>query len=223
MAKKKDSIKEPRTPLSKERVFLTAVQIADEGGLTAVTMRKIAKKLGVEAMSLYHHAANKDEILDGMVNVIFSEIDFASSETSWKTKMRKHAVSAREMLMRHTWALSLIDSWTRPGSTMLKHGELVIESLREAGFSIAIATHILFTLDSYIYGFVLQGQNLPFDSPEELAELATTLQRIPDDEYPYTTEMIVDWAQDPGFSFANEFEFGLDLILDGFERIRDTV
>jgi AcrR family transcriptional regulator len=213
----------PRVPLSKERVLRAAVLLADEGGVASLTMRKLAETLGVEAMSLYYYVADKDEILDGMVDLVFGEIDLPSREADWKAAMRQRAISARDALTRHPWAIGVMESRANPGPATLRHHDAVIGNLRQAGFSIALAAHAFSVIDSYIYGFALQTLNLPFDTSEELEKLAEAMLReMPADEYPYLTEMIVDHALQPGYSYANEFEFGLDLVLDGLERARGT-
>jgi AcrR family transcriptional regulator len=219
----KNSGSAPRAPLSKERVLRAAVALADHGGIASLSMRKLAEELGVEAMSLYHHVANKDEILDGMVDVVFSEIDLPSSGAGWKTAMRERAISARKVLSHHPWAIGLLESRANAGPATLRHHDSVIGSLRKAGFSIALAAHAFSALDSYIYGFALQELNLPFETAEEIDEVAgNILRQMPADQYPHLTELAVEHVMKPGYAYANEFEFGLDLILDGLERIRDS-
>ena len=179
--------------------------------------------LGVEAMSLYNHVANKNELLDGMVDLVFGEIDLPSGGADWKTAMRERTVSARQALSRHPWAIALMQSRTSPGPATLRHHDAVIGSLREAGFSIELAAHAFSVLDSYIYGFALQEASLPFDTAEETAEVAETiLSQFPADEYPHLAELTVEHVLQPGYDYGNEFEFGLDLILDGLERLRGS-
>jgi AcrR family transcriptional regulator len=212
-----------RVPLSKERVLRAAVLLADEQGVAALTMRKLAETLGVEAMSLYYYVADKDEILDGMVDLVFGEIDLPPREADWKAAMRQRAISARDALTRHPWAIGVMESRANPGPATLRHHDAVIGNLRQAGFSIALAAHAFSVIDSYVYGFALQALNLPFQTFEELEQLAEAmLRQMPADQYPNLTEMIVDHALQPGYSYANEFEYGLDLILDGLERTRGT-
>jgi len=213
----------PRIPLSRERVLRSAVAFADQGGIASLSMRKLGDALGVEAMSLYNHVANKNELLDGMVDLVFSEIDLPSGGADWKTAMRQRAVSARQALSRHRWAIGLMESRASPGPATLRHHDAVIGSLRHAGFSIEMAAHAYSALDSYIYGFALQEASLPFDTAEETAEVAEMIfrQLLPD-EYPYLTELTVEHVLQPGYDYGNEYEFGLDLILDGLERARDT-
>jgi AcrR family transcriptional regulator len=213
----------PRVPLSKERLLRAAVKLADEHGVASLTMRKLAETLGVEAMSLYHHVADKDEILDGMVDLVFGEIDLPSRKAGWKAAMRQRAISARDALARHPWAIGVMESRANPGPATLRHHDAVIGSLRQAGFSIALAAHAVSVLDSYVYGFLLQALNLPFGTSQELEDLAEAMLReLPADQYPYLTEMIVEHALQPGYSYADEFEYGLDLVLDGLERARGT-
>ncbi|MEV2277420.1 TetR/AcrR family transcriptional regulator [Nocardiopsis sp. NPDC049922] len=212
-----------RDPLSKETVLRTAVELADETGAGAPSMRGLARRLGVEAMSLYHHFRNKEAILDGMVDLVFGEIELPSDDVDWPTAMRRRAVSMRDALTRHPWAVSLMDSRTSPGPATLRHHDAVIGCLRAGGFSIAGAAHALSVLDGYVYGFTLQELSLPFTSSADLEDVAgSILERIPGDDFPHLTEMIADRALSPGYAYAEEFDIGLDLILDGLERRRAT-
>jgi hypothetical protein len=186
-------------------------------------MRKLGDALGVEAMSLYNHVANKGDLLDGMVDFVFSEIDLPTAGADWKTAMRQRAVSAREVLSRHPWAIGLMESRTSPGPATLRHHDAVIGSLRRGGFSIEMAAHAYSVLDSYVYGFALQEASLPFDTAEETAEVAEMIfKQLRPDEYPYLTELTVEHVLQPGYDYGNEYEFGLDLILAGLERARDA-
>jgi len=214
---------EARIPLSRERVLRAAVALADDSGIGSLSMRKLGDALGVEAMSLYNHVANKGDLLDGMVDFVFSEIDLPAGGADWKTSMRQRAISARQALARHPWAIGLMESRTSPGPATLRHHDAVIGSLRQGGFSIEMAAHAYSVLDSYIYGFALQEASLPFDTAEETAEVAEMIfrQLLPD-EYPYLTELTVEHVLQPGYDYGNEYEFGLDLILDGLERARNT-
>jgi len=222
MTTRTDPHAESRSPLTKEQVLQAALRLADEEGITSLSMRKLAERLGVKAMSLYHHVANKDEVLDGIVDAVFSEIALPTYKDDWRTAMRQRAISAREALLRHRWAVGLLDSRLNPGPATLRHHDAVIGRLREAGFSVAAAAHAFSVMDSYIYGFVLQELNLPFGTSEELEEVAETiLEQMPADAYPHLTELMVEHALKPGYAYASEFEFGLDLILGGLEKIRD--
>ena len=208
-----------RVPLSRQRVLQAAMRLADEGGIGALSMRKLAQELGVEAMSLYHHVANKDDVLDGMVDVVFGEIDLPSGEAGWKEAMRRRAISAREALRRHPWAIGLMESRSTPGPANLRHHDAVLGILRKAGFSVELAGHAYSLLDSYVYGFALTEASLPFDTPEETAEVAQAIMaEFPADAYPHLTELAVEHVLQPGYDYGDEYGFGLDLILDGLER-----
>jgi AcrR family transcriptional regulator len=209
-----------RTPLSRERVLLAAVAFADESGIAALSMRKLGEAVGVEAMSLYNYVANKDQLLDGMVDLVFDEIDLPEAGSDWKTAMRERAQSARQALRRHPWAIALMSTRTSPGPATLRHHDAVIGSLRAGGFSIPMAAHAFSALDSYIYGFALQEATLPLgDTEEETVEVAQTmLAEVPANLFPHLTEFAVGHVLQPGYDYGDEFEFGLDLILDGLER-----
>jgi len=196
------------------------VTFADDHGIASLSMRKLGEALGVEAMSLYNHVANKDELLDGMVDMVFGEILVPSAAADWRTAMRDRAESARRALGRHPWAIALMSTRTSPGPATLKHHDAVIGSLRAAGFPVALAAHAFSLLDSYIYGFALQEATLPLgDTEEETAEVARTmLEQVPADDYPHLTELTVEHILRPGYDYGDEFEFGIDLILDGLER-----
>ena len=211
----------PRIPLSRERVLRAALGLADEGGIEALTMRRLGEQLEVEAMSLYNHVAGKDDILDGLVDLVFSEIAVLPDDDDWKTAMRHRAISTRDALARHPWAIILMQSRSKPGPATLRHHDSVIGGLRKAGFTIDMAAHAFSVMDGYIYGFALQQVNLPSHTPAESAELAENILReLPAERYPHLAEMIVEHALKPGYDYAKEFEFGLDLILDGLERFR---
>ncbi len=208
-----------RQPLTRDRVLDAALVLADEGGIEALSMRKLAQALGVEAMSVYHHVANKEAILDGLVDLVFSEIALPAAEASWRTAMRERAISARAVLSRHPWATVLMESRTSPGPATLHHHDAVLGVLRGAGFSVPLAAHAFSALDSYIYGFALQEVALPFDSPESAAAVAEAiLEHLPADRYPHLRELTAEHVLQPGYAYAAEFEFGLDLILDGLDR-----
>lgn len=212
----------PRGPLTRERVLEAATRVADEGGVSSLTMRRIAQKLGVEAMSLYHHVANKDDILNGIVDDVFGEIELPGDGTQWKKAMRKRAHSARAAIARHPWAIGLMESRKDPGAATLRHHNAVLGSLRAGGFSIAMAGHAFSVLDSYIYGFAVQELNMPIGTAEELEEVGEAmLQQVPSDTYPHLIEM-VQHVLKSGYAYADEFAFGLELILDGLEGLRDA-
>lgn len=205
-------------PLSKERVIKAAISLADQSGLAALSMRKLAQQLHVEAMSLYHHVANKEELLDGMVDFIFGQIVVSDTE-DWKTAMRQRAASSRAVLLQHPWATSLLDSRTNPGAATLQHHNSILGILRSAGFSVALAAHAFSLIDSYIYGFVIQEQQLPFRNQEELEHMAAAmLEHDAMDAYPHLKELITTHALQPDYAYSAEFAFGLELILEGLEQ-----
>jgi AcrR family transcriptional regulator len=195
------------------------MDLADRGGIDSLSMRNLGQEVGVEAMSLYNHVRNKEDILNGIVDVVFSEIDVPSGPSDWVVAMRQRAVSARQALLRHPWAIGLMESRAQPGPATLKHHDAVLRSLRTAGFSVEMAAHAYSVLDSYIYGFTLNELSLPFDNPEQIAEVAGNIFReSPMNEYPHLAEMAIDRAMKPGYDYGSEFEFGLELILDGLTR-----
>jgi AcrR family transcriptional regulator len=208
-----------RARLSRDHVLEAAVALADEGGIGALSMRKLGEALGVEAMSLYNHVANKPDLLDGMVDVVFGEIGLPSGEAGWKQAMRQRALSARTVLARHRWAIGLMESRSSPGPATLRHHDAVLGCLRGAGFSPELTAHAYSVLDSYIYGFALQEANLPFATADETAQVAQEITgRLPAGQYPHLAEFATTYALQPGYLYADEFEIGLDLILDAIER-----
>jgi len=221
MATQTDPGARARAPLTRERVLRAAVELADTSGIESLSMRKLGQELGVEAMSLYNHVANKDEILDGIVDLVFGEIALPSGEGDWKPAMRNRATSAHQALIRHPWAPSLMQSRTRPGPATMRHHDSVLGSLRNAGFTLVMAAHAVSVIDGYVYGFALQQINIPLQSREQVAVVGESILRQLAGEYPHLAEMITDHAMKPGYDYAQEFEFGLDLILDGLERLRD--
>ena len=207
-----------RTPLNRERVLRAAMALADRRGLEALTMRSLGQKLGVEAMSLYNHVANKEDVLDGLVDLVFSEIEIPCEGKDWRAAMRRRAISAREVLARHRWAIALMESRTHPGPANLGHHDAVLRCLRRAGFSVPMAAHAYSALDSYIYGFALEQANLPFDSGDEAAQLAETLMAQFASSYPSLAEITTEHVLKPGYSYSAEFDYGLELILRGLEQ-----
>jgi AcrR family transcriptional regulator len=204
-----------RAPLTRERVLRAAVALADEAGIDSLTMRGLGRALGVEAMSLYNHVANKDDLLDGMVDVVVGDIEVPPSGTHWRTAMKARCLSAHRTLLAHPWAAPLITSRLAIGPGMIRYLDATLGRLREGGFSIDGALDAWNALDSHLYGFTLQELNLPFAVEESSAVSASVLPQIPVDEFPYVVEVL-------GHVMAQgrreDFELGLDLILDGLER-----
>jgi AcrR family transcriptional regulator len=202
-------------------VLRTAVALADEKGLDALTMRELGLRLGVEAMSLYNHVANKDDILDGIVDLVVEDIVLPSDEPDWQEAMRRRAISAREVFSSHPWVSALIDSRQSSGPARLHYFDWVIGTLRHAGFSIEMAMWAFSLVDSYVYGFGRQQFNFAPEEDLDLEEMAEAfLRAIPANEYPYLREM-VDHAMTAGYDDEADFEFGLNLILDGLQRLLD--
>jgi AcrR family transcriptional regulator len=214
---------EPRVRLSRDRVLHAAIVLADANGIESLSMRKLGVELGIEAMSLYNHVANKSDLLDGMIDSVFGEIELPSGGTDWRTAMRRRAISARQVMSRHPWAIGLMESRTTPGPATLRHHDAVIGTLRGAGFSVELAAHAFSALDSYIYGFALQEASLPFHTAEESARVAQMIRaQFSSGEYPHLTELTIEHVLQPGYDYGNEFAFGLNLILDGLESARHT-
>jgi AcrR family transcriptional regulator len=221
MAKLNDHKTKPRTRLNRDLVLRTALELADRDGIEALTMRKLAQELAVEAMSLYHYVANKVELLDGMIDLVFAEINLPSREDDWKTALRARAISAHQALVSHPWAIGLMESRSAPGPATLRHHDAVLGCLRVGGFSLPATAHAYSVLDSYIYGFALQEINLPFNTADEATPVAQTMMaQMPAGEYRYLTEMAVEHVLQPGYAYTHEFEIGLDLILEGLERLQ---
>jgi AcrR family transcriptional regulator len=210
-----------RPALSKQRVVAAAVELSDGEGIEALSMRKLAQSLGVEAMSLYHHVANKDDLLDAMVDVVFTEVDLPTVGRPWRAEIRQRCTSLREALLRHPWGAGRLDSRRSPGMATLRHHDAVIGCLRAAGFSVRGAALAFATLDSYVYGFVVQELALPMAPGEDTAHLASEiLASVATGSLPHLAEMAAAYVGRPDYEFAGEFHPGLDLILDGLERVR---
>ena len=216
----------PRSPhaqaLSREAIVRAAVEVADAGGLAAATMRAVATRLDVEAMSLYNHVRNKDDLLDGMVDLVFSEIHSPTAGSDWVEEMRERSRSGREAMTRHPWAIGLMGSRRTPGLPTLRHHDAVIGCLRGAGFSLALTAHAFTLLDAHLYGFVLQEQSLVHHDAEDLAAVGQgILDRLPEGELPHFRELALGHALLPGYDHGAEFDEGLDLVLDGLARRLD--
>lgn len=211
-----------REPLTRERVLRAAVELADEQGLDGLSMRKLGESLGVEAMSLYNHVANKDDVLTGMVGLVLAEVDNPPVGRPWKEAIRHTAVSSYDAFRRHRWACAL--AMRVPGLSALRMQwmEDVLRTFREAGFSPNLTHHAYHALDSHITGFTLWQVSMPFETREELVDLAERfLEQTPADRYPYVVEHAREHL-DPPPGEPREFEFGLDLILDRLEQLRDA-
>ncbi len=201
-----------RPRVSREHVLDAALKLADEGGLAAVTMASVGARLGVEAMSLYRHIGNKEEMLDGLVDRVFAEIEVPADARDWRDALRRRAVSVHVALRRHPWAIGLMESRSQPGPATLGHHDAMVAILFRAGFDGRGATRAYNVLDSYVYGFALQEATLPFSSPEEMASMSQQMLDAVADAYPHLARVQRDLVGS-GFDYADEFEAGLDIIL----------
>jgi AcrR family transcriptional regulator len=223
-----------RAPLTHERVLRTAIALAQREGLESLTMRRLAAELGAGAMTLYHYVPNKEALLDGMVEIVFAEIELPTTDVDWKTALRRRALSTRAALNRHRWAVGLMESRTTPGAASLRLHDAVLGVLREAGFSIELAIQAYSVQDAYVYGFALQEKSLPFEDAEGAAAVAEAQYGQYDalegerqlgelaEAFPYLAEVVAGHVAKVGYDFASSFEYGLDLILDALEQRRDT-
>ncbi|MGH2473504.1 MAG: TetR/AcrR family transcriptional regulator C-terminal domain-containing protein [Candidatus Limnocylindria bacterium] len=220
MASRVDWSAEPRVPMSRDRVLHAAIGLADEGGIESLSMRKLAQELGVEAMSVYYYVANKDEILDGMLNLVIAEFDLATGGPDWKAAIRRSAISAHDVLMRHPWACNLMMSVKRVAPARMRYMESLLGRLREAGFSANMTHHAYHALDSHIIGSTLWEAG--YSSNKDLEDVAKRFVSTVLRDYPYLAEHAEQHFTKSKRKDVREFDFGLDLILDGLEKIRDT-
>jgi AcrR family transcriptional regulator len=212
-----------RPALSRERIIEAAVKVADRGGIAQVSMRNVGAELGVEAMSLYHHLAGKDDLLDGLADWIFTQIELPDLDRPWRQTMAEQALSARAALSSHPWALALIESRRSPGTALLRHHDATLGCLRRNGFPVALAAHAFSALDAYVYGFVLTERNLPFQPGEGADEFVSEIRHaIPAESYPHLTELLTEHILGRDYAYAEEFEYGLTLILDALEERLDV-
>jgi AcrR family transcriptional regulator len=216
---------DPRPRLSRERVLQAALALAARDGIESLTMRKLADELGVGAMSLYYHVPNKEQLLDGMVDIVFSEIEPPSTDVDWKTAMRNRALSTRDALRRHPWAIGLMEGRTNHGPANLRIHDAVLGCLRAAGFSLEMTVHAYSVQDAYIYGFALQEQDMSSETADDFAAEAQRQMREYEAmlaDFPHLVEVVGGYVAESGYDYDTEFVFGLDLILDGLDRLRDV-
>lgn len=210
-----------REPVTRERAVRVAVELADAGGIESLSMRKLAGELGIEAMSLYYHVKGKDDILDGMLDAVYAEMQVPQAGGGWRAAMLERARSTRAVLARHPWAISM-DARTSPGAATLGHLDATIGVLRAAGFSMPLVGHAMSLLDSYVQGFAMQEATLPLDASGDIGAVTEDImaqQQMMSDAFPNLAEMAVTLILQPGYAYGNEFDFGLELILDGIERL----
>lgn len=211
-----------RGRLSRERVLKAALALADRDGISKLSIRSLAHEMGTRPMSLYYYVANKDEILDGLVDQVFAEIELPSPGERWKEEMRLRGHSVRDALRRHPWAVGLLESRKAPGAATLAHHEATLATLRSGGFSVRQAAHAYSLLDSYIYGFALQEAALPVAGDGAAADVAAPImERFSGGQYPHMVEIATEVVMQPGYDYGSEFGYGLDLILDALEGTLD--
>ncbi len=205
-----------RAPLTRDRVLAAAVALADREGVAGLTIRALASELDVRPMTLYHHVANKEAILDGIVDRVFAEIDLPPTGVGWREAISRRCTSARAVLAAHPWATALMETRTSPGPATLDHHEAVLVCLRRGGLSVTLTAHAYAVLGSFVYGFALQEAGLPLEGPEQVAGLAEQiLAGMPEERYPFLTELTREHVLRPGYDFGTSFTVGLDLLLDG--------
>ena len=210
-----------RETLTRERVLHAALDLADERGIDALSMRELGRHLGVDAMSLYNHVDNKDDLLNGIVDLVVGEIDLPPDEVDWSDAMRTRAHCAQAAFTRHPWASQLMDSRTSSGPERLRYFDWVIGTLRRAGFSVDVALHAFSAIDSYVYGFARQQANMSSDEPSSPEAAQELLAEIPTDQFPHLTEVITHYIRHGGYDPDTDFDFGLNLILDSLQRLLD--
>lgn len=205
-----------RAPLSRERVLTAAVALADRGGVARLTIRALSSELDVRPMTLYHHVANKEAILDGIVDRVFAEIDPPPTDLGWREAIRHRCSSARAVLASHPWATPLVETRTSPGPATLDHHEAVLACLRRGGLSVPLTAHAYAVLDAFVHGFALQEAGLPLGRPGQVVGLAEQiLTGVPQERYPHLTELTREHVTRPGYAFGSSFDVGLGLLLDG--------
>jgi AcrR family transcriptional regulator len=203
----------PREPLTRDRIIHAAAAVADASGLVGVSMRTVGKQLGVEAMSLYHHIDGKEQLLDELADWVFTRIELPDAQAGWRDGTRDRAHSAREVLSAHPWSLPLVESRRAAGPAVLEHHNAVLGCLRRGGFSVTLAAHAISVIDSYIYGFVLTEQRLPLQAGESVEDYVAELAMV-DERFPYLVEMVNEMIVGQDYAYGNEFDHGLELILD---------
>ena len=209
-----------RVALSRDRVLAGAITVADAGGIGALTIRTLAHELGVKPMSVYHYVTNKDEIIDGITDIVYAEINLPVPGGDWQVEMRRRANSARRVLANHPWATPLLQSRLHPGPATLRHHNAFIATLRAAGFSVELTAHAFALIDSYVFGFALSENALPIHGPDSVADTASSImdQFFDAEAYPALLEFTMEHVIRPDYDFGQEFGYGLELILDGLTR-----
>lgn len=207
-----------RPALSRERILHGAIELVDEIGIEAFTIRRLATALDVKPMTIYHHVSSKEKIIDGMVDIVFGEIELPAPDVDWQTAIRGRCRSAREVLRRHRWAPPLMESRADPGPATLRHHDAVLGCFRRGGLSLPLTAHAYAIIDSYVYGFALEEAHLPGGGGDEIVEMAQGMAEDVFADYRYLAEFTTEHVLRPGYRFGDSFDFGLDLILDGLAQ-----
>ncbi len=208
-------------PMTRDRVLRGALALADEIGVEAFTMRRLAAALDTKPMTIYHHVPSKEEIIDGIVDLVFAEIALPATDTDWRTAVRGRYASAREVLARHPWAPPYMESRPNPGPAQLRHHDAVLGALR-SGLSLPVTAQAYAILDAFTYGFAMQEANLPHHGEEPITELAEEMAAAFAGQYPHFVELAGYVAGTAGYRFGDNFDLGLDLLLDAIQRLQDA-
>ena len=211
-----------RPTLTRDRILSRAIELADEIGIEAFTIRRLAAALDVKPMTIYHHVPSKDQIIGGMVDIVFSQIELPAGDGDWQAALRGRCRSAREVLGRHPWAPPLMESRPDPGPETLRHHDAVLGCFRRGGFSLELTAHAYAIVDSYVYGFAFEEANLPGGGGVEVTEIAAAMAMEGLADYPDLAEFTTEHVLVPGYRFGDSFEFGLDLIIDGLARASES-
>ena len=213
---------EPRLPLSRDRILQAALAIAAETGIASLTMRRLGQTLGFEAMSLYNHVTNKDDVIDGILDLVLAESELPSLKEEWDTAIRSSAISVHQALRRHPWACTLLMSPDHMRPARLRYMDALLGSLRQAGFSAETTYHAYHVIDAHIFGFSFWQTSHSYTA-DDVSNLTATLEQIiPADDYPHLHEHAQQHLTDGPQHEVNAFEYGLDLILDGLKKTHDT-
>ncbi|MDH5753389.1 MAG: TetR/AcrR family transcriptional regulator C-terminal domain-containing protein [Deltaproteobacteria bacterium] len=217
--------KKPRRTLTRERVLQAAIELADEEGISGLSMRRLGTRLGVKAMSLYNHVASKEELLEGVIDLLLKDVPLPSPDDDWKDALRRRAESYRQIFLRHPWALGMLEASRNPVDSAMRYTEAMSGCLRRTGFSYGMIIRALYVMDSYIYGHALQESASPFENMEEVKDLVQTLQgTIPIKEFPNLVEFMREYVLKGDINRLhpeNSFRFGLEMIIDGLDRAKE--
>ncbi len=207
-----------RTPLTRDRILEAAIGLADRDGIETLTIRRLATELDVKPMTLYHHVDGKEAVLDGMIDLVFTEIDLPDDDLTWRAAVRARCMSARTVLVGHPWSVPLMESRRSPGPATLRHHEAMLTRFLDAGMSLQLTAHAYAVIDSYVYGFAIQEANVPVQGAAGQEDVTREIAaQISPEEYPHLVRFAAEHVMRPGYRFGDSFEYGLDLLLDGLD------